>query len=263
MSSESSDTPDSLRPDANGAQPTAAVLLIGNELLSGRTQDSNLAYIAKALVARGIRLQEARVIADVPDAIISAVNELRRSTTYLFTTGGIGPTHDDITAECIASAFGVELPVNAEAEAILLDYFKARDIEPNADRLRMARIPEGAALVDNPVSAAPGFRMDNVFVFAGVPRIMQSMLDSVLPQLASGLVMHSVSVSCNLGEGTVASAFRELQARYPSTELGSYPGKDGKLSQLSLVARGPDPDELQELRLALVSMITDLGGQVL
>ncbi|WP_088921683.1 competence/damage-inducible protein A [Granulosicoccus antarcticus] len=240
--------------------PTAAVLLIGNELLSGRTQDSNLAYIANALVARGIRMLEARVIADVPEEIVSAVNALRARYTYVFTTGGIGPTHDDITADCVAQAFGVDLPVNEQAKSILLDYFKSRDIEPNEDRLRMARIPVGASLVDNPVSAAPGFRMENVFVFAGVPRIMQSMLDSVLPQLASGPIVHSVTVGCNLGEGAIASALRALQERHPAIDLGSYPGKSGVLSRVSLVARGTDVDELETVRLALQSMVAELGG---
>lgn len=241
--------------------PTAAVLLIGNELLSGRTQDVNLAYIAKALVVKGIRLQEARVIPDVPEVIVTSINELRRRHTYLFTTGGIGPTHDDITADCVAEAFGVDLPINPEARAVLLDYFKARDVEVNEDRMRMARIPQGAVLVDNPVSAAPGFRMDNVFVFAGVPRIMQAMLDSVIPQLAAGPVVHSITVSCNLGEGTVASALRALQERHPSVDIGSYPGKHGELFRLSLVARGIDAEELDSVRRELQDLIRACGGQ--
>jgi molybdenum cofactor synthesis domain-containing protein len=240
--------------------PTAAVLLIGNELLSGRTQDTNLAWIAGKMVAQGIRLLEARVIADIPDDIVKAVNELRARYTYVFTTGGIGPTHDDITADCIAQAFGVDLPINEQAKSILLEYFKARDIEPNADRLRMARIPVGASLVDNSVSAAPGFRMENVFVFAGVPRIMQAMLESVLPQLGTGPIVHSVSVACNLGEGTLAAALRSLQECHPAVDLGSYPGKTGELSKVSLVARGTDVEELETVRQALQQMIVELGG---
>ena len=256
-------TPDSIecaeKRDVSDA-PTAAMLLIGNELLSGRTQDANLAYLAGKLVGRGIRLLEARVIADLPEDI---VNELRARYTYVFTTGGIGPTHDDITADCVAQAFGVELPVNEEAKNILLEYYKTRDIDMNADRLRMARIPVGATLIDNPVSAAPGFRMENVFVFAGVPRIMQAMLDKVLPQLGCGPVVHSISVACNLAEGTLAGALRALQERHPAIDLGSYPGKSGELSKVSLVARGTDVDELETVRQALQQMIADLGGREL
>lgn len=241
--------------------PTAAVLLIGNELLSGRTQDSNLAYIARCLVARGIRLQEARVIPDIPPVIVAAINELRSRHTYLFTTGGIGPTHDDITADCVAEAFGVALPVHEEARKRLMKYFEERDIEPNEDRLRMARIPQGACLVDNPVSAAPGFCIENVYVFAGVPRIMQAMLDAVVPSLAGGPIVHSITVNCNLGEGTVASRLRELQQHFPSTDLGSYPGKSGEHFRLSLVARGTDQAELEIIRQAIQAMIAELGGQ--
>lgn len=245
------------------AAPTAAVLLIGNELLSGRTQDINLAYIAKRMVAKGIRVREARMIQDVPEVIISSVNELRARHSYVFTTGGIGPTHDDITADCVADAFGVKLPIHPEAKARLLAYFKTINVEPNEDRLRMARIPEGASLVDNAVSVAPGFRMDNVFVFAGVPRIMQSMLDSVLPELESGPVEHSVTVVCNLGEGAVAAPLRKLQENYPTVDLGSYPGKVADTFRLSLVVRSTSEAELDQVRVALQQMIVDQGGVVL
>lgn len=239
--------------------PTAAVLLIGNELLSGRTQDSNLAYIAKKMVEKGIRLREARVISDTPEVIVQTLNELRSRYTYVFTTGGIGPTHDDITADCVAEAFGVDLPINPEAESVLMAYFKERDIEPNADRLRMARIPVGASLVDNSVSAAPGFQMENVFVFAGVPRIMQAMLDSVMPRLAEGDVVHSVTVLCHLGEGTIASSLRDIQARYPDVDVGCYPGKMSGDIKLSLVARGTDESELENVKAALEKMVSDLS----
>ena len=168
------------------AAPTAAIILIGNELLSGRTQDTNLKYIASQLCGHGITLRETRVIPDDHQVVVSTVNTLRHAHDYVFTTGGIGPTHDDITADCVADAFGVALPVHPEAERRLLDFFKQRDIEANEDRLRMARIPEGGELIDNPVSAAPGFRIDNVFVMAGVPRIMQVMFDSILPSLRKG-----------------------------------------------------------------------------
>lgn len=240
--------------------PTAAVLLIGNELLSGRTQDSNLAYIAKRMVEKGIRIKEARVISDTPEVIVSTLNELRQRYTYVFTTGGIGPTHDDITADCVAEAFGVPLPINPEAKAILMAYFAERDIEANEDRLRMARIPDGASLVENVVSAAPGFQIQNVFVFAGVPRIMQAMLDSVLPRLDEGQVLHSITVLCQLGEGTIASGLRALQEQYPDVDIGSYPGKinDVPGHRLSLVARGADTAQLARLKVDLEAMISTL-----
>ena len=241
------------------SNPSAAVLLIGNELLSGRTQDTNLSYIAKRMVEKGIRVTEARVISDTPDVIVKAVNELRCRHTYVFTTGGIGPTHDDITADCIATAFGVALPINAEAKAILLAYFADRDVEVNDDRLRMARIPEGASLVDNPVSAAPGFQIENVFVFAGVPRIMQAMLDSVLPRLDEGQVLHSITVLCQLGEGTIASGLRALQAKYADVDIGSYPGKMQDDYRLSLVARGADEVVLEQIKIELEKMIAELS----
>jgi molybdenum cofactor synthesis domain-containing protein len=243
--------------------PTAAVLLIGNELLSGRTQDTNLFHIAGRLGEKGIRVLEARVVPDLPEVIVSAINDLRQRHTFLFTTGGIGPTHDDITADCVANAFGVPLPINKDAEERLLGYFAERGIAPNEDRMRMARIPLGAALVDNPVSVAPGFRMENVFVFAGVPRIMQAMLESILPTLEGGQILHSVTVTCNLGEGTIASALRTLQQRFPHAELGSYPGKANDLSRLSLVARSTDLQELARIEADLQGMITDLGGTLL
>ncbi len=248
--------------DLDVQAPSAAVLVIGNEILSGRTQDINLAFIATRMEDHGIRLREARVIPDIPDVIVSSINELRARYTYLFTTGGIGPTHDDITADCVAQAFGVDLPHHPEATERLMAYFDARDIEPNEDRLRMARIPQGASLVDNPVSAAPGFRIENVFVFAGVPRIMQAMLDSVMPQLQSGAIMHSITVACNLGEGSVASTLRALQERYPSADIGSYPGKMQGEFRLSLVVRGTDLPMLEAIESMLKDAIVDLGGQL-
>ncbi len=241
---------------------SAAVLLIGNELLSGRTQDANLAHIATRLKEKGIRLMQARVIPDHPETIISVINELRQTHDYLFTTGGIGPTHDDITADCVAQAFGVDLPLHTEAKRLLLDYFQARDIEPNDDRMRMARIPEGATLIDNPVSIAPGFKMQNVFVMAGVPRIMQAMLDAVLPQLVSGAVQRSDTVVCDLGEGTVAAALRELQERFPAVDIGSYPGRVDNNSRLSLVITSTDDKLLEQVRVLIEQMVERLGGQV-
>jgi len=246
--------------EQDSASPTAAVLLIGNELLSGRTQDTNLAYMAKGLAAHGIRLRESRVIPDEPSVIINTVNELRHLHTSVFTTGGIGPTHDDITADCIASAFGVDIGIHEAAQNRLLAYWAERDIEPNDDRLRMARIPVGAQLIDNPVSVAPGFRMKNVYVMAGVPRIMQAMFDSVLPELQHGAIIDSVSVMCDLGEGTIAGPLRALQAQYPKVDLGSYPGKKHGKFSVMLVARSADTSELEKVKKALHDLVINAGG---
>jgi len=242
---------------------TAAVLVIGNEILSGRTQDINISYMAKGFTGHGIRLAEARIIPDIDSVIIDTVNALRTTNSYVFTTGGIGPTHDDITADCIAKAFEVGIDIHPEAEKRLLTYWQERDIKPNADRLRMARIPHGAQLIDNPVSAAPGFTIDNVHVMAGVPRIMQAMFDSILPTLRQGAVIESVSVLCNLGEGTIAAPLRELQARFPDVDLGSYPGQmDGKF-RVALVARSTDTEQLAKMDTLLRNLIIDAGGQVI
>ncbi len=248
---------------ANESNPTAAVLLIGNELLSGRTKDTNLAYIATHLADRGIVLREARVIPDIQPIVVQHLNQLRQENQYVFTTGGIGPTHDDITADCVAEAFGVELPINAEAEQRLLAYWREKNVEPNADRLRMARIPVGATLIDNPVSVAPGFKMDNVFVMAGVPRIMQQMFDSILPTLAQGETIHSVSVRCNLGEGTLAAGLRALQNEYPDVDMGSYPKMiDGK-PEVSLVGRSTNQQILADVEQRFLQIVQAANGQVL
>lgn len=242
--------------------PSAAIILIGNELLSGRTQDTNLAYMATRLAAHGIRVTESRIIPDDESVIVDTLNTLRATNTYVFTTGGIGPTHDDITADCIAKAFGVSIDIHPDARKILMAYWSERDVQPNEDRLRMARIPAGASLVQNPVSAAPGFCMENVYVFAGVPRIMQAMFDLVLPNLQRGLVIDSVSVQCNLGEGTIAAPLRALQALYPTVDLGSYPGRmDGKF-MVTLVARSSNEAQLKEVETRLVQLVTDAGGEL-
>lgn len=244
------------------ASPSAAIVLIGSELLSGRTQDINLAFMAKALATRGIRLNQARIIPDDESVIIDTLNTLRTSNTYVFTTGGIGPTHDDITADCVARAFQVGIGIHPEAQARLLEFWSQRGIEPNEDRLRMARIPHGGELIDNPVSVAPGFRVENVYVLAGVPRIMQAMFNSILPDLQCGSIIDSVSVKCDLGEGTIAAPLRALQSRFPEVDLGSYPG--GKENAfLTLVARSDDQVQLSEVQGALRELVEGAGGTVL
>ena len=193
--------------------PTAAVLLIGDEILSGRTKDKNLGFIADYLVGLGIDLKEARCVADDESDIVAALNALRARYTYVFTTGGIGPTHDDITADAVAKAFQVPIGHHPRAMEILLAYFKEIGREPNEARLRMARTPEGATLIENAVSKAPGFRIGNVFVMAGVPKIMQAMMEAIAPTLDKGVPMQSRTVALQGGEGDVAKPLGEIQDR--------------------------------------------------
>ncbi len=244
--------------------PTAAVLMIGNELLAGRTQDINLKTIAERLGSIGVRVCEARIVADDSAAIVDAINTLRASYDYLFTTGGIGPTHDDITAQCVADAFGRPLLQHPQAVKLLQDYFKSRGHDANPARMRMANVPEGGTLIDNPVSAAPGFVVENVHVMAGVPKIMQAMLENVLPDLRRGSMLSSVSVQCDLGEGTISAPLEALQEKYGSSiEFGSYPGKEGVAGRLALVARGTDTEKVKEAGRDISAMIVSLGGKVI
>jgi molybdenum cofactor synthesis domain-containing protein len=239
------------------SDPTAAVLIIGEEILSGRTQDTNLAFIAKYLAAFGIPVREARVVPDVAAEIAAAVNHLRRLHTYVFTTGGIGPTHDDITADSIADAFGVAISENAEALAMLGTRYAPQDL--NAARRRMARIPHGATLVPNAVSTAPGFQIENVFVMAGIPAVMQSMMDTIGPRLQRGRPLLSKSLTVFAGEGVIAAGLAAVQKRFPDLPMGSYPFfRDGKYGT-TLVVRGADPARLGEAFLALEIMAGELG----
>ena len=239
-------------------QLTAAVLLIGDEILSGRTKDKNLGFLADYLTALGIDLKEARVVSDAEDEIVAAVNALRSRYTYVFTTGGIGPTHDDITADAIAKAFGVAIDHDPQAVEILLTYFKEIGREPNEARMRMARIPVGATLIDNPVSKAPGFQMGNVFVMAGVPKIMNAMMDDVAPRLSRGVVMQSRTVEFRGGEGDAAKPLGEIQKAFPGVVIGSYPfqAADGFATNLVLWSR--DPALLDQAHVAVIEMAKDL-----
>src|SRR5947199_5225104 len=237
---------------------TACVLIIGNEILSGRTQDANLAFLAKGLNEAGIRLREARVIPDDTDIIVSTVNEVRRGFDYVFTTGGIGPTHDDITAQCIADAFGLTLIVHPEARRLLETHYPPGHL--NEARLRMAMVPEGATLLPNPISRAPGFQIGNVFVLPGVPSIMQGIFEQLKHRLAGGEKVLSRSVSCHLAEGTLAKDLAALQARYPELEIGSYPYFRRGDFGVTLVLRGTDKTRLAEATEELIALIRDLGG---
>jgi len=237
---------------------TAAVLIIGNEILSGRTQDVNINFLACELGEIGIRLMEVRVIPDAADTIVATVNEVRARFDYVLTTGGIGPTHDDITSECIARAFGVPWELHPEASAILLDHYGRQNL--TEAQLRMATTPRGAALIENPVSKAPGFQIGNVFVLAGVPRIMQSMFDSLKHRLTGGAPLRSRAIVSSLGEGLLARDFKALQDKYPAVEMGSYPFfRDGRAGT-SLVLRATDEPLLERAADEVRAMIRGLGG---
>jgi molybdenum cofactor synthesis domain-containing protein len=237
---------------------TACVLIIGNEILSGRIQDANLTFLAQGLNEVGVRLREARIIPDDPAAIVATVNAVREKFDYVFTTGGIGPTHDDITAECIAAAFGVPLIVHPEARRLLETHYPAGAV--NEARLRMARTPEGAELLLNPISRAPGFRIGNVYVMAGVPQVMQATFSELKYRLRGGATMLSRAVSCGLGEGTIATDLAALQGRYPDLEIGSYPYFRRSDFGTTLVVRGTDPERIAAAVAELTSLIRTLGG---
>ena len=224
--------------------PTAAMLVIGDEILSGRTRDGNTHYLAGELTQRGIRLAEARVVPDEQPAIIEAVNALRARWDHVFTSGGIGPTHDDITADAMAAAFGVAITHRADAMALLQAHYDRAGLEFNAARQRMARIPDGAALIDNPVSTAPGFTLGNVHVMAGVPNIFQAMVASVLPTITGGQPLLSQSLRVNRGEGEIAGPFAALAAEFPALSMGSYPFNLNGAHGTNLVIRGTDPGQI-------------------
>ena len=229
---------------------TAALLVIGDEILSGRTQDKNIAQVASWLGVQGIRLAEVRVVGDRTEAIVEAVNTLRARNDYLFTTGGIGPTHDDITVDAVAEALGVGVEIHPEARAILEGYYATRG-GLNEARLRMARIPDGAMLIDNPISAAPGFSLGNVHVMAGVPNIFQAMVASVLPKLTGGPPLLSQSLRVDRGEGEIAGPFGALAAEFPDLSMGSYPFIQNGAHGTNLVIRGTDPGRLDQAMVKL------------
>ncbi len=243
--------------------PTAAVLLIGDEVLSGRTKDKNLGFIADYLTLLGVDLREARCVADDEDDIVAAVNALRARYTYVFTTGGIGPTHDDITADAVGKAFGVPVDHHPRAVEILLAYFKEIGREPNEARLRMARVPKGATLIENVVSKAPGFRIENVFVMAGVPKVMNAMMDAIAPSLERSIPMQSRTVTLQGGEGDVAQPLGEIQSRYADVFIGSYPfeGPTGFATNLVVRSRNLAALEKAETEVKALAASLTLEGK--
>ncbi len=252
-----SEQTDAENQNGDNGKITAALLVIGDEILSGRTKDKNIGTIADHLTDVGIQLREVRVVADEEVDIVAAVNALRKENTYLFTTGGIGPTHDDITADCVAKAFNVSIDVDQRA----VDVMRAKrpDMELNEARLRMARIPDGADLIENAVSGAPGFMLDNVMVMAGVPSIMQSMLAAVTPRLKTGKKMMSVTLEVKRPEGAVAGPLGRIAETFPDVSMGSYPYYiDGNYGT-NLVLRSTDAARLEAAEAALKKELTDTG----
>jgi molybdenum cofactor synthesis domain-containing protein len=240
------------------AKVTAAVLVIGDEILSGRTQDTNLNYIAKFLSGLGIDLAEARVVPDVEAEIVTGLNALRTRYDYVFTTGGIGPTHDDITADAVAKAFNVKIDYNEEALALLGARYRPGEF--NDMRKRMARIPEGATLIKNSVSTAPGFHIGNVFVMAGVPMIMRAMLEeSVAARLKRGIVVITAAVAARIAEGRIAGALAAIQERFKNTSIGSYPYYREDGFGVQLVVRGREPESVEEAARAIEAAIRAEG----
>lgn len=240
--------------------PTAAILIIGDEILSGRTRDSNMHYLAGELTRVGIELGEVRVVPDAMARIVAALNELRAAYDHVFTSGGIGPTHDDITADAVAAAFGVPLDIRDDAREILARHYAATGLDFNAARQRMARIPEGARLIENPISAAPGFSLGNVHVMAGVPSIFQAMVASVLPTLTGGQPLMSQSYRIDQGEGVIAGPLGELAADFPDLSIGSYPFIRNGAHGANIVIRGQDAGRIDAAMTRLAALFPGDGA---
>jgi molybdenum cofactor synthesis domain-containing protein len=240
---------------------TAGLIIIGNEILSGRTQDKNTAYIAQKLEMIGVRLTEVRVIPDVIDTIIGTVRHFSEAFDYVFTTGGIGPTHDDKTAEAVAKAFDVKLLKNAEAYQILLNHY-GDEAEMNDGRVKMAYTPEGASLIPNPVSSAPGFQINNVHVMAGVPKIMQSMLDYILPSLEGGDVIKSRQMVINQAESTIAPLIETLESDFKGIEVGSYPRYKNGEPEVTIIIRGTDETQVEQAFEMLEEKINKMSSRM-
>lgn len=237
---------------------TAAILMIGDEILSGRTQDANLSHIARELNTIGVEVREARVVPDTQSEIVAALNALRARYDYVFTTGGIGPTHDDITADAVGAAFGLPVGFHPEAFALLEAHYKPGEF--TEARQRMARTPKGAILIANPVSKAPGFQVGNVFVMAGIPRVMQAMLTEALPRLRRGRPMLSASIAVHLAEGQFGTGLAAVQSRFPDLSIGSYPfHREGRYGA-SIVVRAKDEERMRQGAEAVRALLIALGG---
>ena len=242
---------------SQGSDVTAAILVIGDEILSGRTKDKNIGTIAEMLTEIGVDLREVRIVPDERAEIVAAVNALRARYTYVFTSGGIGPTHDDITADSIAEAFGVGIDVDPRARAMLLERHRPEDL--NEARLRMARIPDGAELIANPISKAPGFRLGNVHVMAGVPQILQAMLDEIRPTLTGNAPVISETIEAGaIPEGDFAGALTEIAAAHPAASIGSYPSMTPEGFRNRIVVRGRDREAVAAARAAIEQLLAGL-----
>ena len=237
--------------------PTAAMLVIGDEILSGRTRDANMHYLAGELTKTGIDLKEVRIVSDTAADIVAATRELAQRYDHLFTSGGIGPTHDDITADCIAKAFDAAIDVRADAKALLAAHYQGQGLDLNAARLRMARIPDGAKLIDNPVSVAPGFTLGNIHVMAGVPAVFKAMVGSVLPQLTGGAPLLSETLRIERGEGDVAQPLGAVAELYPELSIGSYPFQKDGIYGTNIVLRGTNPNQLEAAKKKLQQMLIE------
>ncbi|NNE38748.1 MAG: competence/damage-inducible protein A [Gammaproteobacteria bacterium] len=245
---------------AENRNPTAVLIIIGNEILSGRTRDANLSFLGQRCEQLGIDMIEAHVVQDNESSIVEVVNECRKRVDYVFTTGGIGPTHDDITSATIARAFGVAIERNTDAVNIMDRYYPPGKL--NEARLKMADIPVGATLIDNPVSGAPGFQMENVFVLPGVPSIMQAMFNGITDRLTGGLPVLTESVKTDITEGTLAAGLGEIQAEYEDVSIGSYPFFKAGLLGVNLILRSTDNDRLQQATETVREMIRGMGGKI-
>jgi molybdenum cofactor synthesis domain-containing protein len=237
---------------------TAAILAIGDELLSGRTKDKNIGHLAELLTLSGIDLKEVRIVSDEEEAIVEALNALRSRNDYVFTSGGIGPTHDDITADAVSKAFGVPCIHDPDAMRLLGEMYERRGVEFTEARQRMARMPEGATHIANPVSTAPGFVIGNVYVMAGVPQVFQAMVDNVLPTLRSGVKMLSRAIPCPYGEGDIGTLLSAVQKAHPQTSIGSYPKYDGQRFSTEIVVRARDEQTIDAAAEAVVEMIAGI-----
>ena len=239
--------------------PTAAMIVIGDEILSGRTRDANMHHLAGVLSAHAIDLKEVRIVSDDPASITSAVCAMSDVYTYVFTSGGIGPTHDDITADCVAAAFDDHIDVRPDARKLLADYYAQNGRDLNAARLRMARIPDSATLIENPVSIAPGFILKNVHVMAGVPSVFKAMVQSILSTLTGGTPLISETHRCMRGEGDIAAPLGQIASEFTNLSIGSYPFQQDGLYGTNIVVRGTDPAEIKQALEKIADAEANLG----